>query len=62
MSEARKKLLGLCAVIVSVFLLMGGLYLPDSFAAESVRTALCILGVVLLIGGNLVMVIAHDEE
>ena len=29
MSEATQKMLGLVAIIISIFLLMGGLYLPD---------------------------------
>lgn len=62
MSEATQKMLGLIAIIISIFLLMGGLYLPDGFVAEPTQTVLVVLGVVLLLGGNVVMVVAHNDE
>ena len=60
MSETSQKMLGLCAIIVSVFLLIGGLYLPSDFIAEPLQGILTFAGVVLLIGGNVVMVVAHS--
>ena len=62
MSETSQKMLGLCAIIVSVFLLIGGLYLPSDFIAEPLQGILTFAGVVLLIGGNVVMVVAHSES
>lgn len=62
MSEATQKMLGLVAIIISVFLLMGGLYLPADFVVEPTQTALVVLGVVLLLGGNVIMVVAHNDE
>ncbi len=41
---------------------MGGLYLPADFVAEPTQTVLVVLGVVLLLGGNVVMVVAHNDE
>lgn len=60
MSETSQKMLGLCAIIVSIFLLIGGLYLPSDFIAEPLQDILTFAGVVLLIGGNVVMVVAHS--
>lgn len=60
MSETSQKMLGLCAIIVSIFLLIGGLYLPFDFIAEPLQGILTFAGVVLLIGGNVVMVVAHS--
>ena len=62
MSEATQKMLGLVAIIISIFLLMGGLYLPDGFVVEPTQTVLVVLGVVLLLGGNVVMIVAHNDE
>ena len=62
MNEATQKMLGLVAIIISIFLLMGGLYLPADFVAEPTQTVLVIFGVVLLLGGNVVMVVAHNDE
>ena len=62
MSEATQKMLGLITIIISVFLLMGGLSLPADFVAEPTQTVLVVLGVVLLLGGNVVMVVAHNDE
>lgn len=60
MSETSQKMLGLCAIIVSIFLLIGGLYLPFDFIAEPLQGILTFAGVVLLIGGNVIMVVAHS--
>ena len=62
MSKTSQKMLGLCAIIVSIFLLIGGLYLPSDFIAEPLQGILTFAGVVLLIGGNVVMVVAHSES
>lgn len=61
MSETSQKMLGLCAIIVSIFLLIGGLYLPFDFIAEPLQGILTFAGVVLLIGGNVIMVVARSE-
>ena len=60
MNETSQKMLGLCAIIVSIFLLIGGLYLHSDFIAEHLQGILTFAGVVLLIGGNVVMVVAHS--
>lgn len=62
MNKTPQKMLGLCAIIVSVFLLIGGLYLPSDFIAEPLQGILTFAGVVLLIGGNVVVVVAHSES
>ncbi|WP_278590663.1 hypothetical protein [Olsenella uli] len=62
MSESTQRLFGLAVIIISIFLLIGGLYLPSGFMAEPLKTTLAILGAVLLIGGNLVMALARSEE
>lgn len=62
MNEATQKMFGLLATLFSIFLLIGGLYLPSDFIADPLRTALTSLGLVLLIGGNIIMSFAHDKD
>ena len=46
MSESTQRLFGLAVIIISIFLLIGGLYLPSGFMAEPLKTTLAILSLI----------------
>ncbi|MCQ5091635.1 hypothetical protein [Slackia exigua] len=60
MSKATKKMLAVIAIMASLFLIIGGMYLPNDFAAPAVRGVLGWSGLILLIGGNVVLVATSD--
>ena len=47
MRSAAKKIAGLLMMMISVFLLLGGLYFNDDMAAQTVRTVLIVCGILL---------------
>lgn len=51
MSETTKKLCGLSLIIVSIFLLLAGLYLPATVAPPWMMRILDAAGLLFLIGG-----------
>ena len=51
MSETTKKLCGLSLIIVSIFLLLAGLYLPATVVPLWILRTLDAAGLVFLIGG-----------
>ncbi|MBQ6903867.1 MAG: hypothetical protein IJQ26_05045 [Lachnospiraceae bacterium] len=51
MSEAAYKMTGIVLMIVSIFLLAGGLYLPDDGGFALLQTPLLIAGVLMLAVG-----------
>lgn len=60
MSATLKKMLAVIGIIASLFLILGGLYLPDSFAAPLVKSILCWSGLILLLVGNVILVATED--
>lgn len=51
MSEAAYKMTGIVLMIISIFLLAGGLYLPDDGGFAFLQTPLLIAGVLMLVVG-----------
>lgn len=52
MSKNTSRMIGMISMIVSVFFLIGGLYLKQAGLSDTVTTASLIAGVVLLITGT----------
>ena len=51
MSKNAYRMTGIIMMIVSVFLLMGGLYLPQAGISSAVTTLCLVIGLILLITG-----------
>ncbi len=52
MSKNTSRMIGMITMIVSIFFLMGGLYLDQTGISHTVTTICLIIGVVLLITGT----------
>ena len=61
MRSAAKKIAGLLMMMISVFLLLGGLYLNDGMAAQTVRTILVVSGILLLCFGTVLYKLTKEE-
>ncbi len=61
MRSAAKKIAGLLMMMISVFLLLGGLYFNDDMAAQTVRTILVISGILLLCVGTVLYKLTKEE-
>lgn len=60
MSKTTKRMLAVIAIMASLFLIIGGMYLPDDFAAPAIKSVLGWSGFIVLIGGNVVLVATGD--
>lgn len=60
MTPTLKKMVGLIAVIISIYLVLGAFYLPSSFMGE-VRNLVLAGGIVLLIAGNILIVFGAEK-
>ena len=61
MRSAAKKIAGLLMMMISVFLLLGGLYFNDDMASQTVRTILVIFGILLLCVGTVLYKLTKEE-
>ena len=61
MRSAAKKIAGLLMMMISVFLLLGGLYFNDDMAAQTVRTILVVSGILLLCVGTVIYKLTKEE-
>ncbi|MBP3856812.1 MAG: hypothetical protein IK990_14505 [Ruminiclostridium sp.] len=61
MRSAAKKIAGLLMMMISVFLLLGGLYFNDDMAAQTVRTVLIVCGILLLCFGTVLYKLTKEE-
>ncbi len=52
MSKNTSRMIGMISMIISVFFLIGGLYLEQAGISHTVTTASLIAGVILLIAGT----------
>ncbi len=52
MSKNTSRMIGMIAMIISIFFLIGGLYLDQAGIAHTVTTVSLVLGVILLITGT----------
>ncbi len=61
MSETSRKMLALLCVMLSLFLIMGGLYLPVELLGPVATSALTWVGVALLLGGNVALALEERD-
>lgn len=52
MSKNTSRMIGMIAMIISIFFLIGGLYLDQAGISHTVTTVSLVLGVILLITGT----------
>ena len=52
MSKNTSRMIGMIAMIISIFFLIGGLYLDQTGISHTVTTVSLVLGVILLITGT----------
>lgn len=62
MGETSFKLLGLNCIILSIFLFLGGLYIPKIMITSWINTVLKILGWMFLLGGIFLYKILKKEN
>jgi len=51
MSKNTRRMIGIVAMLVSIFLLIGGLYLPQATVSSMATSACLVFGIVLLVVG-----------
>lgn len=61
MSETARKMLALLCVMLSLFLIMGGLYLPGELLGPAATSALTWAGIVFLLGGNVALALEERD-
>ncbi len=58
----NKKLIGAALIILSIFLLLGGMYIPHSMAESWIVLSIKIIGIIMLILGGVIYTILKSEE
>ncbi len=62
MSKNTCRIIGIITIIISVFLLIGGLYLPQAGVVPQITVTSLVIGIVLLIVGIVFYKILKTDE
>ena len=62
MSKNVSRIIGIVAIIISVFFIIGGLYLPQAGVPLGITVASLVFGLVLLIVGLVFYMILKSDE